>query len=190
MSLYLHQPDWTTECILNQIPFILPIDITGVLMIPLMVTLTLGSLNIIVHVSGSRDDNSVHYIRPCNRILHLQKSLQLRDISCHCRGSLNHLYLGLYVLPSLAFSFHLSVCFVQMVPFYKLIKSISLICIYHERYCRLCSLQHSGHLCWYFWYDFIFFISMLSVLFVVCCPDFVHWTALGLVFEFTCLFSL
>ena len=157
MSLYLHQPDWTAECILNHIPFILPTDVTGVMMIPLMVTLTLGLLNIIVHISGSRDDNSVHYISPCNRILNLQKSLQLRDISRHCRGSLHHFYLGLYMLPSLAFSFHLSACFVQMVPFYKLIKSISLICIYHERYCRLSSLQHPGHLCWFFGLRFYIF---------------------------------
>ena len=37
-------------------------------MIPLMVTLTLGLLIIIVHISGSQDDNFVHYIRHCNRI--------------------------------------------------------------------------------------------------------------------------
>ena len=127
----------------------LPIDIKGVMMImiPLMVTLTLVFLDIIVHISGSQDDNSVHYIRHLRKILHLQKSLHLRDISHRCCGSLHQLYLRVYVIPSLAFSFHLSVCVVYMVPFYKLIKSISLLCIYRHHHCCHCSLQHSGLLC-------------------------------------------
>lgn len=112
MSLYLNQPNWTAEFILNLMLLLLPIDIWGVMMIPLMVTLTIGLLNIIVHISGSRDNNSVKYIRHWNRILHLLKSLHLKDISRHCRGSLHQLYLGVCMLSSLAFSFHLSVCFV------------------------------------------------------------------------------
>ena len=75
--------------------------------------------------------------------------------------------------------------------FYRLIKSIRLICIYHKHHCRHCSLQHSGHLCWFFLVMILsFFISMVSVPLVVRCPSFVNWSALGWVLEFTCLFSL